>query len=168
MRERLKNIYFQVSKYICIHTINAVPFYYLWHGAIRQNNDKTLLIEKIFAYSHSKIAISFNILLVLMICPETYIFRSQITSAYIYTTIKTKDVCLCVMFMQATFPLMDQLHILHNHRSWPWGGQWLFKFKSNHNQTKNRQNAKQYMWDCSINLWNRKHTNSDTVVGFEN
>ena len=24
------------------------------------------------------------------------------------------------------------------------------------------------MWDCSINLWNRKHTNSDTVVGFEN
>ena len=30
-------------------------------------------------------------------------------------------VCLCVMFMQATFPLMDQLHILHNHRSWPWG-----------------------------------------------
>ena len=27
-------------------------------------------------------------------------------------------VCLCVMFMQATFPLMDQLHILHNHRSW--------------------------------------------------
>ena len=32
MRERLKNIYFQVSKYICIHTINAVPFYYLWHG----------------------------------------------------------------------------------------------------------------------------------------
>ena len=26
-------------------------------------------------------------------------------------------VCMCVMFMQATFPLMDQLHILHNHRS---------------------------------------------------
>ena len=24
------------------------------------------------------------------------------------------------------------------------------------------------MWDCSINLWNRKHTNSDTVVGVEN
>ena len=32
--ERLKNIYFQVLKYICIHTINAVTFYYLWHGAI--------------------------------------------------------------------------------------------------------------------------------------
>ena len=30
----LRNIYFQVSKYICIHTINAVSFYYLWHGAI--------------------------------------------------------------------------------------------------------------------------------------
>ena len=50
----------------------------------------------------------------------------------------------------------------------PEGGQWLFKFKSNHNKKINRQNAKQYMWDCSINLWNRKHTNSDTVVGFEN
>ena len=24
------------------------------------------------------------------------------------------------------------------------------------------------MWDSSINLWSRKHTNSDTVVGFEN
>ena len=32
--DRLKNIHFQVAKYICIHTINAVPFYYLWHGAI--------------------------------------------------------------------------------------------------------------------------------------
>ena len=49
----------------------------------------------------------------------------------------------------------------------PEGGQWLFKFKSNNNNKFNRQNAKQYMWDCSINL-GRKHTNSDTVVGFEN
>ena len=50
----------------------------------------------------------------------------------------------------------------------PEGGQWLFKFKSNHNNKFNWQNAKQYMWDCSINLWSRKHTNLDTVVGFEN
>ena len=50
----------------------------------------------------------------------------------------------------------------------PEGGQWLFKFKSNHKKKINRQNAKQYMWDCSINLWSRKHTNLDTVVGFEN
>ena len=49
----------------------------------------------------------------------------------------------------------------------PEGGQWLFKFKSNHNKKIKRQNAKQYMWDCS-KKWNRKHTNSDTVVGFEN
>ena len=49
----------------------------------------------------------------------------------------------------------------------PEGGQWLLKFKSNHNKKFNRQNAKQYMWDCS-KKWNRKHTNSDTVVGFEN
>ena len=24
------------------------------------------------------------------------------------------------------------------------------------------------MWDSSINLWSRKHTNLETVVGFEN
>ena len=34
MRERAPQKHIlQVSKYICIHTINAVPFYYLWHGA---------------------------------------------------------------------------------------------------------------------------------------
>ena len=49
----------------------------------------------------------------------------------------------------------------------PEGGQWLFKFKSNHNKKINQQNAKQYMWDCNKKL-NRKHTNSDTDVGFEN
>ena len=36
--ERLRNIYFQDSKYICIYnviyTINAVSFNYLWYGAI--------------------------------------------------------------------------------------------------------------------------------------
>ena len=61
--ERLKNIYSQVSKYICIHrpTINAVPFYYLWHGAIYT----TVYNNKQNAFSHSKTTISFNILLVL-------------------------------------------------------------------------------------------------------
>ena len=45
MRERAKRM--SASKYICIHTIKAVPFYYLWHGTIiRQYNDKTLIIEK--------------------------------------------------------------------------------------------------------------------------
>ena len=30
--------YIQVSKYLCIHnTINAVPFYYLWYGAINNS-----------------------------------------------------------------------------------------------------------------------------------
>ena len=32
----------------------------------------------------------------------------------------------------------------------PEGGQWLFKFKSNNNNKFNRQNAEQYIWDCSI------------------
>ena len=40
---------------------------------------------------------------------------------YYYKNRGCMSVCVCVMFMQATFPLMDQLHILHNHRSWPWG-----------------------------------------------
>ena len=42
---------------------------------------------KIFAFSHSKTAVSFNILLVLLILylRIIYIFRSQITSSYIYT-----------------------------------------------------------------------------------
>ena len=44
--------YFQVSNYICIkilyYTINAVSFYYLWHGTMykRQYNDKTLTLLK--------------------------------------------------------------------------------------------------------------------------
>ena len=93
------------------------------------------------------------------------------TGQEIYTTIKAEDVCvyvcvscLCrppshwwISFIFYTIIGLD-----------PEGGQWLFKFKSNHNKKFNRQNAKQYMWDCSINLWSRKHTNSDTVVGFEN
>ena len=43
--ERLRNIYFQDSKYICIHTytIDAVSFKYLWYGAsINDITDKTL------------------------------------------------------------------------------------------------------------------------------
>ena len=66
----------------------------------RHYNDKTLTLKKIyeyaseriaselgnfFAFSHSKTAISFNILLVILILylRNIYIFRSQITSAYI-------------------------------------------------------------------------------------
>ena len=50
----LRNIYFQVSDYICIsnyYTINAVSFYYLWYGTMykRQYTDKTLSV-KIYVY----------------------------------------------------------------------------------------------------------------------
>ena len=68
--------------------------------------------------------------------------------------------CLCVCVSCLCRPPSHwwiRLHILHNHRSWPWG--WAtgyLNFKSNHNKKFNRQNAKQYMWDCTINLWNRK------------
>ena len=41
----------------------------------------------------------------------------------------------------------------------PEGGQWLFKFKSNHNKKFNRQNAKQYMWDSSINAVMKPYVN---------
>ena len=101
---------------------------------------------------------------------QTKFYVVILLSTYINTTIKTEDVCMCVCvsclcrppshwwisFIFYTIVGLD-----------PEGGQWLFKFKSNHNKRFNRQNAKQYMWDSSIN-WSRKHTNSDTVVGFEN
>ena len=44
-----KTYIFQVSKYICIHTINAVPFYYLWHGAIIMTKQYSL--RKIYEYA---------------------------------------------------------------------------------------------------------------------
>ena len=91
---------------IHLHTIQSMqfPFIHLWYWAINdsigQNTNiegKSIIIrasaeraslENIFAFSHSKTAISFNILLVLLI-PYLkniyiYIFRSQMTSAYIY------------------------------------------------------------------------------------
>ena len=78
-----------------VDTINAVPLYYSWHGTIYDSyyNDKTLTLSmnmrassNFFSqFSHSKTAISFNILLVpLILCLRNiYIFRSQITSACI-------------------------------------------------------------------------------------
>ena len=48
----LRNIYFKVSNYICIHnyTMNAVSFHYLWYGATlvykRQYTDKTLTLRE--------------------------------------------------------------------------------------------------------------------------
>ena len=62
----------------------------------------------------------------------------------IYTTIKTKDVCVfvwlcvcvCVMFMQATRSHWWISFIFYTIIGLdPEGGQWLFKFKSNHNKT---------------------------------
>ena len=50
----LRNIYIQVSNYICIYyTICAVSFYYLWYGTMykRHYNDKTLTLLKIYAYA---------------------------------------------------------------------------------------------------------------------
>ena len=101
----LRNMYiFRSQITICmIHNItNAVPCYYLWYGVIiykRQYTDKKLTLRKsmnmrasldfFFAFSHSKTAISFNILLVLLIlylrnCRNIYIFRSQITICMIH------------------------------------------------------------------------------------
>ena len=110
MRERAKRassseIYRPIFSGLKIHlhtyTTNAVPFCYLWYGAMKMTtvSDKTLTLRKIyeyasergaselgkfFAFSHSKTAISFNILLVLLILylRNIYIFTSQITSAY--------------------------------------------------------------------------------------
>ena len=52
MRERApqKYMYFQVSKYICIHTINAVVWHYkLWYD--RQN---TNIEKKIYEYASER------------------------------------------------------------------------------------------------------------------
>ena len=96
--ELLRNIYFQNSKYICIH-IQSMQFPLITYGMALQttlywqntNIKKELWIcERAslenFTFSHSKTAISFNILLVLQILclRNTFIFRSQIKSAYIY------------------------------------------------------------------------------------
>ena len=56
MRERApQNIYFQVSKYICTHNINAVPFYYLWHGAIYDSiMIKHYTLRKIYDYASER------------------------------------------------------------------------------------------------------------------
>ena len=56
MRERApqKRIYFQVSKYLLhlhTYTINAIPVYYLWYGAINDYTDKTFNIEKTCVYA---------------------------------------------------------------------------------------------------------------------
>ena len=53
-------------------------------------------------------------------------------------------VCLCVMFMQATFPLMDQLHIYTIIGLDPEGGQWLFKLQSYSNNKNYRRNRAKY------------------------
>ena len=101
--ERLRNIYFHDSKYICIVIYNAVSFNYFLYGAIndiiltKQHYEQSMNmrasgaseLRKFFTFSYSKTAISFNILLVLQILclRNTFIFRSQITSAYIHNII---------------------------------------------------------------------------------
>ena len=105
MRERAKRasasetyrpIFSGLKIHLHTYTINADPFLLLmvWRYK-RHYNDKTQTLRKIyeyaselgnfFAFSHSKTAISFNILLVILILylRNIYIFSSQITSAYI-------------------------------------------------------------------------------------
>ena len=57
-----------------------------WHWETLWINYASERAWKLFPFSHSKTAISFNILLVLLILylRNTYIFRSQITSSYTY------------------------------------------------------------------------------------
>ena len=80
--ERLRNIYYQDSKYICLHIQSMhFPLLMVWRYK-RYYTNKTLQLRKkiyeygserseraqtIFTFSHAKTAISFNILLVLQI-----------------------------------------------------------------------------------------------------
>ena len=46
MRERAPQKHIFRSPNTSVRTINAVPFYYLWHGAVyRQYNDKILTLS---------------------------------------------------------------------------------------------------------------------------
>ena len=77
------HIFSGLKLHLHIHTINAVPCYYLWYGVVYKRvmyTDKTITLgksmymraslENFLAFLHSKTAISFNILLVLQIlCP---------------------------------------------------------------------------------------------------
>ena len=104
MRERAKRasasdtyrpIFSGLKIHLHTYTINAVPFYYLWYGAINDSIGQNTNIEGkyvnmraselrfFFAFSHSKTAISFNILILYL--RNIYFFRSQMTSAYKHT-----------------------------------------------------------------------------------
>ena len=78
-----------------------------------------------------------------MLLGHLYYYKNQGCTFCMYVCMY---VCVCVMFMQATFPFMDQLHILHNQVLTLEGGQWLFKLQSYKNKNKiNQQNrAKTY------------------------
>ena len=84
-------LYIQVLAYICMHTQSMQsPFIMVWRYK-RQYQTTTNILEiyeyaserawKIFAFSHSKTAISFNIILLVLLIlylRNIYIFRSQI------------------------------------------------------------------------------------------
>ena len=98
--ERLRNIYIYsgIKTLVIMHTytINAVPLYYFWYGAIniniptKTNIEKNLCMRasgasKLRQFSHfdsSKTAISFNILLVLQILCR---YKMTCLSAYTCT-----------------------------------------------------------------------------------
>ena len=95
MRERApqKHKYFHVSKYICIPFFiqsmqfpSSILMVWCYKRQWQNTNIENELRTFLHFHSHSKTAISFNILLVLQILclRNIYIFRSQITSAYIY------------------------------------------------------------------------------------
>ena len=98
-RERLRNIYFQDSKYICLHIQSMhFPLLMVWRYK-RYYTDKRLKIKKkkiyeyaserseqsliFFTFSHAKTAISFNILLVLQILCLRNIFPLSLVWYYI-------------------------------------------------------------------------------------
>ena len=106
MRERAPQkhigLYFHVSKYICIHMdIQSMQFPFITYVCRykRQYTDKTLTFRKIYEYAseRSERALFFSRIFTFShftflqyfvgyfryFVSETYIFRSQITSAYI-------------------------------------------------------------------------------------
>ena len=86
-RAPLKYIFLGLQIHLYVH--NAVPFHYLWHSAVytlswqNTNIEYASELRNFLAFSHCKTAISFYILLVLLILclRNIYIFMSQITPA---------------------------------------------------------------------------------------
>ena len=106
-------MYFQVSKYICIHLHTyihsiAVPFYYFRYGAIKwQYTDKTLTLRKSMKMRASELRkFSHLLLLPSIFC---WYFRYFVSETYVHVS---NYICIDIQSMQ--FPFITYGMVLSN------------------------------------------------------